>query len=149
MKDILSVIKPEEALVILRYLAKRDSNIKEKILSVAEDIVKDVDVESICDDVFFVLDGIDVHELWDRAGPTSDGYASPEEMAFEMIEEELESFNQDVIRLCELNLSEESKLFCMGVLKGTEVSPKSKHNYHATMRSSTSMKYFLKDLGWL
>ncbi|MBC2709568.1 MAG: hypothetical protein HGJ94_00705 [Desulfosarcina sp.] len=118
MKDVLSEIKPEEALVILRYLAKSDSNIKEKILSIAEDIVKDVDVEAICDDVFFVLDGIDVHELWNRAGQTSDGYASPEEMAFEMIEEELEPFNQDVIRLCELNLSEESKLFCMGVLKG-------------------------------
>jgi len=29
----------------------------------------------------------------------------------------------------------------------TEVSPKLKHNYHATMRSSVSMKYFFKDLG--
>ena len=29
----------------------------------------------------------------------------------------------------------------------TEVSPKLEHNYHATMRSSVSMKYFFKDLG--
>jgi len=28
-----------------------------------------------------------------------------------------------------------------------EVSPKLKNNYHATMRSSMSMKYFFKDLG--
>jgi len=32
-------------------------------------------------------------------------------------------------------------------METTEVSPKLKHNYHATMRSSVSMKYFFKDLG--
>jgi hypothetical protein len=118
MKDILNKISPNEALDILRQLAKNDKKIEEKISKIAEDIIRDVDLEAICEDVFFVLDGIDVHELWDRSGSTSDGYISPEEMAVEMMEEELDPFNQEVIRLIELNMPEEAKLSCMGVLKG-------------------------------
>ena len=118
MEEILEKMKSEEALEILRYLAKSDSGMKKKILSVAENIIRDVDVEAICDEVFFVLDEIDVHELWNRSGATSYGYTSPEEMAAEMLEEELEPFNQEVIRLSELNMPEEAKLYCMGVLKG-------------------------------
>lgn len=118
MQDILNKISPNEALEILRQLAKNDKEIEERISKIAEDIIKDVDIETICEDAFFVLDGIDVHELWDRSGSTSEGYISPEEMASEMVEEEFESFNQEVIRLSELNMPEEAKRACMGVLKG-------------------------------
>ena len=34
------------------------------------------------------------------------------------MEEELDPFNQEVFRLCELNMQKEAKLYCMGVLKG-------------------------------
>ncbi|MFH0812325.1 MAG: hypothetical protein V2A69_05740 [Pseudomonadota bacterium] len=118
MKDILDRISPNEALEILRQLAKNDKEIEERISKIAEDIIRDVDVEAICEDVFFALDGIDVHELWDRSGSTSYGYVSPEDMAVEMMEEEIDPFNQEVFRLIELNMPEEAKLSCMGVLKG-------------------------------
>lgn len=118
MKGLLEKIRPEEALKILKCLAKSDSNIKEKILTIAEVIIRDVDLERICDEVFFALDGIDVHELWNRSCSTSYGYISPEEMAVEMIEEELDKFSQEVIRLSELNMPKEAKFYCMGVLKG-------------------------------
>ena len=51
----------------------------------------DVDVDRICEDVFSVLDAIYVEDLWDRSGATSFGYVTPEDMAIEMMEEELES----------------------------------------------------------
>ena len=81
-------------------------------------MIKDIDFESISDDVFWALDSIDVHDLWNRSGSTVDGYISPGEMAVEMIEEELEPFQQEIFRLIELGLHQESKLCCMGVLKG-------------------------------
>lgn len=40
------------------------------------------------------------------------------EMAFEMIEKELEPFQNEVFRLMELDMVQEAKLYCMGVLKG-------------------------------
>ncbi len=64
------------------------------------------------------MDGIDVHELWDRAGHRTDGYTSPEDMAVEMVEEALEPFLQELYRLLDLEMRQEAKLYCMGILKG-------------------------------
>jgi len=118
MKNILDKISPNEALEILRLLAKTDKQIQKKILDIAEKMIKGIDFECICDDVFWALDGIDVHDLWNRSGSTVDGYISPGEMAVEMIEEELNPFQQEIFRLIELGLYKEAKLYCMGVLKG-------------------------------
>jgi hypothetical protein len=118
MKDILDKIQPTEALVILRKLAESDTGIRKRITEIAEDLIKDVDIDEICNDVFSTLDFIDVHELWDRSGAFSDGYTSPEDMAYEMIEEVLSPFEKEVYRLFDLGMVQEAKLSCMGVLKG-------------------------------
>lgn len=119
MKDkILDKISAKEALEILRRLAEKDPNIAQQIEREAEQLFKKVDLEEICEDVFSVLDGIDVGELWDRSGPSRYGYSSPEDMAVEMMEEELDPYNKDVVKYLELGMAEEAKLYCMGVLKG-------------------------------
>lgn len=116
--DIFNKISPNEALEILRQITKTDTKLKKKIIELAEDLFRDVDVDEICEDVFYALDGIDVHELWDRAGPKTDGYTSPEDMAVEMFEESLEPFIQEMYRLFDLKMHQEAKLYCMGILKG-------------------------------
>lgn len=113
MKDILDKIQPAEALVILRKLAKSDKGIKKKIAEIAEDLIKDVDIDEVCDDVLSTLDFIDVHELWDRSGSSWDGYTSPEDMAYEMIEQVLNPFEEAVFRLLDLGMVHEAKLSCM------------------------------------
>ena len=116
--DIFNKISPSEALGILKQIAKTDKKLKKRIVELAEDLFRNVDVETVCDDVFDALDGIDVHELWDRAGPKTDGYTSPEDMAVEMFEEALEPFLQELYRLFDLKMHQEAKLYCMGILKG-------------------------------
>ncbi|MBW1777277.1 MAG: hypothetical protein JRJ54_06750 [Deltaproteobacteria bacterium] len=116
--DIFKKISPNEALEILRLITQQDKNLKKKIIELAEDLFRDVDVDDICGAVFDALDGIDVHELWDRAGPKTDGYTSPEDMSVEMFEEALEPFVQEMERLLNLNMLQEAKLYCMGILKG-------------------------------
>ena len=116
--DIFNKISPSEALEILKQIAKTDKKLKKRIIELAEDLFRKVDVEAVCDDVFGALDGIDVHELWDRAGPRTDGYTSPEDMAVEMFEEALEPFLQELYRLFDLKMHQESKLYCMGILRG-------------------------------
>ena len=116
--DIFDKISPNEALKILRQITKTDKNLKKKIIELAEDLFRDVDVEEICEAVFDALDGIDVHELWDRAGPKTDAYTSPEDMSVEMFEEALEPFVQEMQRLLDLKMHQEAKLYCMGILKG-------------------------------
>jgi hypothetical protein len=116
--DIFEKISPNEALEILRQIAKKDKNLRKKITELAEDLFRDVDVDDICEAVFDALDGIDVHELWDRAGPKTDGYTSPEDMSVEMFEEALEPFVKEMERLLNLKMLQEAKLYCMGILKG-------------------------------
>ncbi len=116
--EILDRISPEEALEILRRLAKKDSDIEKQIEKETAKLLEKIDLEEICEEVFSVLDGIDVHELWDRAGPRTDGYSSPDEMAAEMIEEELDPYNKKLIKYLKLGMAKEAKLSCMGILKG-------------------------------
>lgn len=115
---ILDKISTEEALEILRRLAEKDINIAQQIEKEAKQLLKKIDLEEICEDVFSALDGIDVHELWDRSGSNRYGYSSPEEMAVEMMEEELGPYNKQVNKYLELGMVKEAKLFCMGILKG-------------------------------
>lgn len=117
-KKIIEKISSDEALQILRILAKSDKQIKKKIVDIAENMIRKVDLDDICGNLFRALDGIDVHRLWDRSGPSMDGYHSPEDMAVEMVEEQLAPFAQELFRLIDLGLSDEAKLYCMGVLKG-------------------------------
>lgn len=117
-KDIFNKISPYEALEILRQISKTDKKMKKRIVELAEDLFRDVNVEEVCGEVFFALDGIDVHELWDRAGSSTNGYTSPEDMAFEMFEEALEPFLQEMYRLLDLKMHQEAKLYCMGIAKG-------------------------------
>ena len=116
--DIFDNISPNEALEILRQLARIDKGLKKKVIELAENLIKTVDVEEICEGVFDALDGIDVHELSDRAGPNRDGYTSSEEMSFEMFEEVLEPYANEMHRLLDLKMHQEAKLYCMGILKG-------------------------------
>ena len=116
--DLLDKISPNEASEILRQITKTDKNLKRKIIELAENMLRNVDVNEICETVFDALDGIDVHELWDRAGPKTDGYTSPEDMSVVMFEEALEPFVQEMQRLLNLKMHQETKLYCMGILKG-------------------------------
>ena len=116
--DILEKISPNEALIILQHLSKSDEALKNKIINLAKDLYKNVDIEEICDAVFHALDGINVHELWDRSGKTRDGYSSPVEMSMEMFEDALEPFVHEMKRLLDLKIYKEAKEYCMGILKG-------------------------------
>ncbi len=116
--DILNHISPNEALEIVKQLARTDKGLKKQIIELAKNHIKTVDVEDICESVFDALDWIDVHELWDRAGPNRDGYISPEEMSCEMFEEAIAPHVQEMERLLKLKMHHEAKLYCMGILKG-------------------------------
>ena len=90
MAKLLEQISGEEALKILRLLSAQDQDIENRIEELAENILKNVDLEEISEEVFFNLDNFDVHDLWDQSGARSDGgYISTEEMAYEMIENEI------------------------------------------------------------
>ena len=117
-QDLLDTITPDDALQILRTICAEDKEIAEKIERVANEYLRDVDIDQIAEDVKFELDGLEVEDLWDRSGPSREGYSEPGEMAYEMLEEELEPFLAQIRKYHKLAKPNEAKLYCMGLLKG-------------------------------
>ncbi len=50
--DIFGNISPIDALEIIRQLARTDKSIKKKIVEVAENLIRTVNVDEICEAVF-------------------------------------------------------------------------------------------------
>jgi hypothetical protein len=116
--SILDGISGEDALRVLRNLCAADAEMRERILSEVEKLLSEVDRDSVADEVFFDLDGLSVDELWDRSGPKRHGYSSPDETAVEMIGETLKPYEDKVNQYQEMGMPDQSKQYCMGVLKG-------------------------------
>ncbi|MBT4091193.1 MAG: hypothetical protein HOE30_22135 [Deltaproteobacteria bacterium] len=115
---LIDAITSEQALGILKNLAEKDRSIADQIEKEAERIFKKVDSEEICESVYWILDGIDVEELWDRSGSNRNGYSSPDDMSIQMMEELLDPFEEQMNKYIDLGFVEEAKQYCMGLLKG-------------------------------
>ena len=116
--NIIEQITPNDALAIIKMLAKVDENIKSKIEQIAKELFCDIDINDIAEEVFCEIDSLYVEDLWDSSGGTSYGYVEPHERAFEMIEETIEPFINEMKKYKQTEMFQEEKVYCMGILKG-------------------------------
>ena len=116
--DIFDAISSDDAFDILRLLAREDREIAKRIEQIAIEYLEDVDIEDIAFEVYFALDGIEVEEVWDRSGNTRDGYVDPTEMAWQIFEEVLAPFRDEVTKYQRLSMYDEAKNCCSGILGG-------------------------------
>lgn len=121
---IIDGLDPNDALAILKRLAKEDADLAQRIEQIGLEYLSGVDVEDVADQVYFELDTIPVEEVWDRSGSTREGYIEPTEMAYEMFEEALEPFMHELKKYQQLSMRPEAKRYCMGILKGIYRSEK-------------------------
>jgi hypothetical protein len=118
MDDLTRKLTPEQALEVLMRLSDRGGAIRDAVRAEAQDVLREIDLDEIADEVFSVLDSIDVQDCWSRAGGSRDGYTSPEEAADELIEEELRPFSAQAGRYHELGMSAEEATYCSGTILG-------------------------------
>ncbi len=116
--DIFDVISNDDAFDILRRLAREDQEIAKRIEEIAIEYLEDVDIEDIAFEVYFALDRIEVEEVWDRSGSTRDGYVDPTEMAWQIFEDALDPFCEELRKCQRLLLYAEAKKHCLGILEG-------------------------------
>lgn len=141
-KNILDEINEEDAYVILRKLISEDKDIKKRIEKIAIDHFSDVDNEDIAEQVFCELDRIDVHDLWDQSGSTRDGYVDPYERSWEMFEEQLEPFIDQMRKYLHLAMYPEAKQYCIGILKGLHSFEKNATTEFADWAEDAPKNYF-------
>lgn len=108
----------EDALRILRDLCASDPVVRKRVVDEAQRILADVNVEEVAESVLFDLEAISVEDLWDRSGPSSHGYSSPDEMAVQMFEEAIHPHEEEIKKYQRLCMSDPCMHYVMGTLKG-------------------------------
>ncbi len=126
-KKVLDKINGHDALIILKALASEDRSIAKRIEQIALEYLRDIDVENVASQVYHALEGIEVEDLWEQSGSMRYGYVEPSDRAWEMFEEALEPFTNELNRYFELSLENEAKKYCMGILKGIDQFGKDRH----------------------
>jgi hypothetical protein len=119
-KQVLDDVSSEHAHEILIRLADEDAKISKRIQGFALEYLTKVDPDCIAEDIFYDLNILDVEDVWNNSGSTRYGYVDPYELAFEMFEEALEPYIDDLRKCRELSMDKKAKLHCMGILKGIE-----------------------------
>jgi hypothetical protein len=116
MDEVIKKLTAEQALEVVKRLSEKGGKIREAVLAEAKNLLMAVDADETAEEVFFVLDSIDVQDCWDRSGKSRYGYTEPSEAAVELVEEELQPFYDQAIRYRELDMAEQDTTYCMGVI---------------------------------
>ncbi len=119
-KQVLDKVSTEHANEILQRLADENAKISKRIQELALEYLTEVDPDDIAENVFCDLDILNVEDVWKNSGSTRYGYVDPYELAFEMFEEALEPYIDDLRKCQKLSMDEKAKLHCMGILKGID-----------------------------
>ena len=118
MGDVIKKLTAEQALDVVKRLNEKGGEIREAVLAEATNLLTAVNLETTADEVFFVLDSIDVQDCWDRSGRSRHGYTELSEAAVELVEEELQPFYDQAARYQELGMAEQETIYRMGVILG-------------------------------
>jgi hypothetical protein len=116
--NVLESITGDDTLAILKVLAARNRSLGQEIEAVAKDRLSPVAIDMIAANVVMELESLDVENLWDRSGSNRYGYVEPSEAAWEMFEEALQPFLDEVGKYRRLSMLREADLACQGILKG-------------------------------
>ncbi|MBI2864917.1 MAG: hypothetical protein HYX94_10205 [Chloroflexi bacterium] len=115
---IIDQLSHADALSVLRALAAGDEQIACRIAKMAGDRLSDVDWEEVADALHAELDALEAEEVWDQAGPKRHGYVDPTDAAFEMVEDVLEPYLDELRKYQKLGMSAEAMQLCRGILAG-------------------------------
>jgi len=148
-QKLLDNMTGEDALCVLRELCATDPGMRKRIICEAQRFMADVDVDEVSEMVLSDLEALCVEDLWDRAGPSSRGYSSPDEMAIQMFEEALQPHEQVIEKFRRLDMSAPCMQYLMGTLKGIyrfEKDAKSEFKDWATDIPAETFRFLID--GW-
>ncbi len=115
---VLDKLDSAEAASVLRKLLDRHGELRSEAEAIARGLLAEISPFSVADDVENALFQFDDDDLNGRAGRHSWGYVEPSEAAGELLEEALEPFVSDMKRYLEMELEDQARQFCQGILLG-------------------------------
>ena len=128
MIRFIQSLKTDEETRVLKILLDEDPSLTKKAYDIAVRIVGNVDAETVKKQVFSALDGLDIDDLNNRAGRTRHGYVEPSEAAWELFEETLDPFIDEMKKNLRRALPASAKAYCIGIIKGLLLYKKSSYS---------------------
>ncbi len=114
----LDNLKQDEVATLLRLLLERHSELAKEVEALAKSVLGDVSIEEIADEVEHALRSLDLDDLNTRAGRKASGYVEPTQAAWDLVEEEVTPFLDDIKRRAESGQFDSALATCVGVVLG-------------------------------
>lgn len=114
----LDNLKPEEAVAVLRVLLERHPDLAKEVEDLAGSVIGDVSIEDVADEVEDAVRALDLEDLNSRAGSTAYGYVEPSEAAWELVEEAVTPFLDDIKRRVESGRYDAALSNSVGIVLG-------------------------------
>lgn len=109
---------PREAQAVLHQLLAAHADLRSEAEQMARSLLAAVTREAVAGDVEQALRALDLDDLGRRAGRHRDGYTSPTEAAWDLLQEAVEPFLDDLKRRLDLGHEAEAIELCQGLLLG-------------------------------
>jgi hypothetical protein len=116
--DPLDRLGAEEARAVLFALLGRHPDLRPEAVEIARATLATVDVEDVANAVAEAVLGTELDDLNGRAGRQHGRYVSPDEAAWEILDEQVEPFLADLRRLVELGFETAAVATCQGIVRG-------------------------------
>ena len=118
MTRFIQNLNADEASQVLRDLLSDSPDLTKKVYEIALKVAGDVEADAIMENVFHELDMLDMDDLNGRAGRTRYGYVEPHDAAWELFEEALNPFIDEMRKNQRRTLPAAAKTYCIGIIKG-------------------------------
>ncbi len=114
----LDRLRGDEAAALLRVLLERHPNLATEVEDLAASVIGDVSIEDIADAVENDVRALDLEDLNSRAGSHAYGYVEPTQAAWDLVEEAVMPFVEDIKRGVEAGQHVAALNTCVGIVLG-------------------------------
>ena len=118
MKKFIQSLSADEAELVLKDMLDNDPSLIKKAYESATKVACDVDADTVMNRVYDSLNMLDLDDLNGRAGKTRYGYVDPTDAAWELFEEALAPFIDEMKKNQERALPVAAKAYCIGIIRG-------------------------------
>jgi hypothetical protein len=116
---LLDTLDDSRARMVLSMLIRDDPSITHQIEEYARNLLDSIDYEKVAESLYSELNALEIEDVWDSSGKQRDGsYIDTGERAYEMVEEILEPYTDEISAYLERGMPDASREYCMGVILG-------------------------------
>ena len=115
---ILDRLQPDEAHAVLLRLLEAHPKLRSEVEEIATVVIGGSSAEAVAEDLVTSVELLDYEDLNSRSGGGSYGYVGPGEAAWELLQEQVQPWMDDMVRHVELGTEEDALEICKGLLLG-------------------------------